>query len=74
MDVTATILYEMGLPVPADMDGRVITEAYAAHRIEADPPRRSDVDTRTAPDERTIFSKDEEARVAERLKQLGYLE
>jgi predicted AlkP superfamily phosphohydrolase/phosphomutase len=74
MDVTATILYELGFPVPADMDGRVITGAYTPERIESDPPRTSDLDTSAAPDQTTIFSEDEEARVAERLKQLGYLE
>jgi len=74
MDVTATILYEMGLPVPADMDGRVITDAYLEERIERDPPRTSEVDTRTAPDDAAVFTRDEEAQVTERLRQLGYLE
>ena len=74
MDVTATILYEMGLPVPADMDGRVITGAYEPERLETDPPQTSDMDTSAAPDNATVFTKDEEAKVAERLKQLGYLE
>jgi predicted AlkP superfamily phosphohydrolase/phosphomutase len=74
MDVTATILYEMGFPVPADMDGRVITEAYAPERIEADPPRTGELDTSTRPDETSGYRDDEEDRVAKRLKELGYLE
>jgi len=74
MDVTATILYEMGLAVPKDMDGRVITDAYKPERLEAQPPRTSDVDTDAAPDGSMVFNDEEEAQVRERLKQLGYLE
>ncbi len=74
MDATATILYEMGFPVPKDMDGRVIAEAYTPERLAADPPRSGDIDTSTAPSTADVHSQDEEAEVAKRLKELGYLE
>jgi len=37
--ITPTILYLMGLPVGADMEGKVLTSAIAADRLEADPLR-----------------------------------
>jgi len=74
MDVTATILYEMGLPIPHDMDGHVITDAYTPERIASKPPRTTDFDTSAAPDSAEVYSPDEEAEVTKRLRELGYLE
>ena len=73
MDATATVLYEMGMAVPAEMDGRVITGAYEPSRLESDPPRTSDLDTTSSPESADVYTADEEAEVSKRLKELGYL-
>ncbi len=71
-DVAPTILYAMGLPVPRDMDGRVLTEMFDPQQVAARPvtweaeQRVSEVESRS-------LSKEEEKIVEERLKQLGYL-
>ncbi len=67
IDLAPTILHLMGLPVPRDMDGRVLSEALA--------------DTRTVEYAGTSegqaatdgYSEEEEAQVIERLKDLGYI-
>lgn len=74
MDVTATILYAMGLPIPHDMDGHVITDAFTPERIASAPPRTAEADTSAAPDSTEVYSPDEEAEVTKRLRELGYLE
>ncbi|MBN1916648.1 MAG: alkaline phosphatase family protein [Verrucomicrobia bacterium] len=74
MDVTATVLYEMGFPVPGDMDGRVLTGAYTPERIESDPPRTSDMDTSAQADSTDVYSEEDARQVSKRLKELGYLE
>jgi predicted AlkP superfamily phosphohydrolase/phosphomutase len=72
-DVAPTVLHTMDLPVPADMDGRVIadafTEAYMTSRpvIIAEPAE---------PDEaspRSDYSEEGEKEIMERLEGLGYL-
>ena len=79
MDITPTILHLLGLPVPSDLDGRVISEAIV---------RGSTVDrpvSRSAPlgiwkgpegyqqDDGELTSEDE-SHIRERLSALGYLE
>ncbi len=71
-DIAPTVLYAMGLPVPGDVDGRVLLEAFTEeHRrdnqviVEAAGGQQE-----AAPE---TLSADEERQVEERLKQLGYL-
>ncbi len=68
LDLAPTILHLMGLPVPDDMDGRVLNEILATSRpIE----RRSASPTGEAAD--AGLSAEEMAEVEERLRALGYL-
>ncbi len=71
-DLAPTILYLMDLPVPADMDGRVLLETLEEEWVETHPIQH------TAPEEEGIegdllYSQDEEEEIKERLKGLGYL-
>lgn len=73
VDIAPTILHLQGEPVPADMDGRVLTELFtpefaAAHPIEMSDPVSG---ATTAPD---AFSPQDLDIVRERLRDLGYLE
>ena len=68
LDLAPTILHLMGLPVPDDMDGRVLSKALTTSRpVEF----RS-----TGPDDEGIqagLSEEETTEVEERLRALGYL-
>jgi predicted AlkP superfamily phosphohydrolase/phosphomutase len=71
-DLAPTILYLMGVPVPDDMDGRVLSEAFKPEY--ADLPgllheRGSYVDT----DPESVLSDADKAAITERLRSLGYV-
>ena len=72
-DVAPTILYLMGISVPADMDGRVLTEAFEGDYRDENPvhyggeaPDYGDMDYE--------FSRDDAEELEDRLRGLGYLD
>lgn len=70
-DVTPTLLAGLGLPVPADMEGRVLREIFDRPiAVEYEPPQSRDV----AAAEKPMLSAEDEAVLASRLTDLGYLE
>jgi predicted AlkP superfamily phosphohydrolase/phosphomutase len=67
VDVCPTVLHAMRLPVPEDLDGRVLTELFAdARPVETAPA------TDTAA-KRADYSADEEAAIRASLEGIGYL-
>jgi predicted AlkP superfamily phosphohydrolase/phosphomutase len=72
-DVTPTVLYLLGQPLPSDLDGRLITEALDPDLLTSRPPEYSDEELETTHDTETYAPEDERA-VEERLRSLGYLE
>ncbi len=70
-DVTPTLLSILGLRVPADMEGRVLSEMFDTPPVvEHEPPRSRDVE---GPEEE-IYSDEEKEILTRRLTELGYLE
>ncbi len=68
IDVAPTILAAAGVPVPTDMDGRVLTELFV------EPPAVSFTEPTARPDAAAGgLSADEEGEVVERLRALGYM-
>lgn len=68
IDLAPTILHLMGLPVPTDMDGRVLTEALEDSRAVAyGGTSEGSMTTRDG------YSEEEEKEVIERLADLGYI-
>ncbi len=68
IDLAPTILHLMGLPVPADMDGRVLSEILSdARRVKVG----GSSEKRAAPTDG--YTEEEEAQVIERLRDLGYI-
>jgi predicted AlkP superfamily phosphohydrolase/phosphomutase len=70
-DLAPTILYLLGVPVPLDMDGRVLEEFFTPEFLSAHPVQ-FDETTRAVPQGRG-YSPEEEEELAERLKGLGYV-
>jgi arylsulfatase A-like enzyme len=77
VDIAPTALHLTGLPVPQDMDGRVLVEAlrdeYAdPASIRYGPPARR-TDTGEGEDMSGEMSAEDEAIIKERLRDLGYV-
>lgn len=88
IDLAPTILHLLNLPVPEDMDGRVLDELLTYKRTveyggRADAPSRQehisqvgqwrDGASSFAPPRGAAYSEEEEAEVIERLQNLGYI-
>jgi predicted AlkP superfamily phosphohydrolase/phosphomutase len=77
-DVAPTALYLSGLPVPSDMDGRVLTEVILPGVLETRPVAQGEPTgywpdrSRPAFIDETISDEDKE-QIEERLRALGYL-
>ena len=75
VDIAPTVLYAMDLPIPTDMDGRVLEEAFTEGYRKAHPIRWEEpIDTgpRATPPA-TEYTDKEEAEMQRRLRGLGYL-
>ncbi len=75
-DLAPTILYLMGLAVPAAMDGRVLEEALEETLLAARPVRVAEeveVEPTGAPSSGEVYSDADSAEVEARLAGLGYL-
>lgn len=72
LDISPTVLHVLGLPVPADMDGKVLTDVLSPEHA-ARPVVRSEasVDGDGGGD---TYTSEESDKVAERLRALGYIE
>ena len=74
IDIAPTALHAMGLPVPDDMDGRVLDEIFTdAHKANRSVEYRP-ADAFEERADRTIYSEEDEESVRDRLKALGYIE
>lgn len=72
IDLAPTVLYALGLPIPDDMDGRVLSEMFEDGYFEANQPVYVAAD-KTLLDNRYEWREDEEAMLLERLRDLGYM-
>jgi len=75
IDLAPTILHLLGLPIPDDMDGKVLTGMLTDAYQASHPLRYADTSSETGPgeDQSDGYSAEEEAEIEERLKSLGYL-
>lgn len=78
-DIAPTVLYLMGLPVPSDMDGRVVTEALNEETlntriVQAGPPVGRWPSESEANGSDAGFVAEGDDIVRERLRALGYLD
>jgi arylsulfatase A-like enzyme len=72
-DLAPTLLHLSGLPVPEDMDGRVLLELFEEDFLQANPVRRiPQVQMERSPVE-GAYSEEEEAELKRHLENLGYI-
>ncbi len=72
IDLAPTILYALGLPIPPDMDGRVLTEAFTREFVNQ-TALNYDTENAVRSDFGGTYSDDEEEQVIQRLADLGYV-
>lgn len=72
VDIAPTVLHTMELPIPSDMDGRVLTEVFMPDYIEAFPIRIGEPVV-WAEMEGVSYTEEGEKEILERLRGLGYL-
>ena len=72
-DIAPTILHLAGQPVPDDMDGQVLLDAYQSEFVKANPVKTIKAEA-VAESAHKTFSEEESEEIAKRLRSLGYLE
>ena len=74
LDIAPTVLHLLGVPVPADMDGRVLTEILDPALATAGAPARAEpAPTDAARRSPAAYTEEEDAEIQQRLADLGYL-
>jgi predicted AlkP superfamily phosphohydrolase/phosphomutase len=76
VNLTSTILYALGQPIPSDMDGEVIEGMFTEEYVAAHPLIRGKEaeETVAASEEDGDYSEEEAAIIRERLRGLGYVD
>ena len=73
IDIAPTIIYYLGCPVPSYMEGRVLKEIFSKNFITKNPlSYKYDIGIKQF-DKESYYSIEEEKKIKERLKSLGYL-
>ncbi len=74
IDFAPTLLHLFSLPVPEDMDGRVLADAFLPEFLTAHPVKAGAASGISESDRSSGYTDEESAKVEERLQALGYLE
>jgi len=72
-DVAPTALHLMGMPVPEEMDGQVLTEALRPEFVDRRAIRRTREPERERSETDPGYSDQQEGEIIDRLKGLGYI-
>ena len=73
-DITPTILYLQGHPIPKDMDGRVLTEIFTDDYLNQHPIQKSESSDSGWQAGAATLDAEEKRKIEERLRGLGYIE
>jgi predicted AlkP superfamily phosphohydrolase/phosphomutase len=74
IDVAPTILHLLDIPVPEDMDGKVLTSLFNPGFLSAHEVRAGAASGTSEADRASGYTAEESAKVEERLQALGYLD
>ena len=74
IDIAPTILHLLGVPVPEDMDGKVLASAFRPDFLAEHPVKAGAASGSSDGDRPSGYTDEESAKVEERLQALGYLE
>jgi predicted AlkP superfamily phosphohydrolase/phosphomutase len=74
IDLAPTLLYLLGVAVPEDMDGTVLTDAFRSDFLAGHPVRAGNASGVSDTHRASGYTEEESAKVEERLRALGYLE
>ena len=72
IDILPTVLYCLGVPIPRYVDGKVIQDIFSKPP-ELDEKDYTDIDSNSLRYNLTSWSDDNQSKVEERLKDLGYI-
>lgn len=72
IDIAPTLLHLLGVPVPEDMDGKVLPDLFRPEFLAARPVQTGEASGVTTRD--SGYTDEERSKVEERLQALGYLE
>lgn len=72
-DIAPSVLHTMGLPVPADMDGQILEDAFSPGYMEAFPPELSESSVQAEMADAVGYTEEGEKEILERLRGMGYL-
>jgi len=73
-DIAPTILYLQNHPVPADMDGRVLTEIFDEGHLRRHPIQYGELEKNKSSPSLVSINEEEERKIKDRLRGLGYIE
>jgi len=73
MDIFPTILYAMGIPIPDDLDGSVIAEAFKESHIRDYPAHFEEASGMETKQEPFAYSDKDNDLIRQKLKSLGYM-
>ena len=74
IDIAPTLLHLLDVPVPEDMDGKVLTSVFHPDFLSAHAVRAGAASGTSGADRPSGYTDEESAKVEERLQALGYLE
>lgn len=76
VDLFPTILFLLDVPLPPDLDGKVLVEALSQDFLEAHPIRQEDEETAVPAREveEATFSPEDAEQIRQRLEGLGYID
>jgi len=72
LDVAPTILHSLGVPIPEDMDGRLLAEVFRDGYLQ-DHPAQYSQPLGPSGDPEGELTEEEEETMKEKLRSLGYL-
>lgn len=75
LDIAPTVLYALGVDVPEDCDGQVISDIFSGDFLSAhgSPRRSASADERPVSSPADVYSPQDQEKIQKRLRDLGYM-